>query len=386
MLAAALLAQTCAAIDLEATTLEGERVRGAMTRLDTELTLETEAGPATLDWSEVYELRPVGVAPEPAGDPLGNPFVFELADGSRFGGRVDGGGDGEVVIRFRSGQTARAPRAALRSIFATSADDARIESLRAIPEAELQTTDVALVAREQRTAELRGEVRAIDASGVAFFWRDKEVTLPWDRLVGLRLRTPAAREASAQVRIVGGDVLAGRIVGGDEQAVVLQSGVLGRVPVAWARIERIEFRSERLIYLSDAQPALVEFESIVGRKWAAAFDRDLLGEPIRMGGREFGRGIAAHSRTLLGWRVGGGFSKLAATAGVIDDVSPVGQVRMAVLGDGRVLWEASLAAGGRPQELLVDIAGVRELQLLVDFGDGLDLGDHAAWAEARLIR
>jgi hypothetical protein len=64
-----------------------------------------------------------------------------------------------------------------------------------------------------------------------------------------------------------------------------------------------------------------------------------------------------------------------------------GCVSMRVFGDGEVLWEATQVRGGQTaREFIVDVGGVQRLVLVVDYGEDLDLSDHAAWGSARLIR
>ena len=45
-----------------------------------------------------------------------------------------------------------------------------------------------------------------------------------------------------------------------------------------------------------------------------------------------------------------------------------------------------LRHGDVPLAVHVDIKGGRELTLLVDFGEGGDVGDHVNWVDVRLIR
>ncbi|RMF82449.1 MAG: hypothetical protein D6744_06075 [Planctomycetota bacterium] len=60
---------------------------------------------------------------------------------------------------------------------------------------------------------------------------------------------------------------------------------------------------------------------------------------------------------------------------------------MKVVGDGQVLWESPSVRGNQPpQELLVDVTGVRRLTLVVDYGADLDLSDHVIWALPRVMR
>ena len=54
-----------------------------------------------------------------------------------------------------------------------------------------------------------------------------------------------------------------------------------------------------------------------------------------------------------------------------------------MLGDGReLLAEPDLRSSGEPLAVEVSIAGVKELSLVVDFGEEEDTGDRVIWADA----
>jgi hypothetical protein len=73
----------------------------------------------------------------------------------------------------------------------------------------------------------------------------------------------------------------------------------------------------------------------------------------------------------------------------IDDLAPrlKTSVKLQVLADKRSLFEAELAPGEAPKVLDLDIAGARDLEILVDFGaDQLNIGDFLDLADAKLTR
>ena len=57
-----------------------------------------------------------------------------------------------------------------------------------------------------------------------------------------------------------------------------------------------------------------------------------------------------------------------------------------VLADGKKLFEKRLRGGEDPARISLPVSGVRSLELRVDAGEGFDLGDHADWADAILVR
>ncbi|MFQ5807226.1 MAG: NPCBM/NEW2 domain-containing protein [Phycisphaerae bacterium] len=384
----ALLACPCAlAIDLEVTRLDGQLIRGRLVQLTPEIIIASADEDATLTWSEVLALRPLGVDEPSVSLTRDDPLRFELADGSVFGARIDSATDRGFTVRFQSGQTCRLTPSMLRAVHSTTASEIARAELVQIAAEPSRSEDVAVLERDSRVIVLRGVVRRIDSRYVLFAWKDRERPLPWERIAGLRLARPTPRRSSCTVHLHGGEVFGGRVIGGDEVTVTLQSSVFDGLRLPWSRIERIECRSERLTFLSDLVPLRYDFTPFFQKRWNYARDRTLMGRPIRLAGRHYAKGVTMHSRASLVYALRGQYRQFAATAGVVDEMGGRGDVTLAVVGDGRVLWEAANVRGGEePREVLVDVTGVRELSLHVDFGEGLDLSDHACWALARLIR
>ncbi|MBU0616174.1 MAG: NPCBM/NEW2 domain-containing protein, partial [Planctomycetes bacterium] len=317
----------------------------------------------------------------------GWPLRFELTDGSLFGGRVGSATERGFAVRFLIDQVCRLEPMLLRTICSTWASAAAQAKLLAIVSEFDRSEDVAVVERGSKVIVLRGAVRNVDAERVLFVWKQRELQLPWERLAGLVFARPTPRQSSCTVHLRGGDVFCGRVIAGDDTSITLRSAVFERLELEWSRIERIECRSQRLTFLSDLVPQRYEFTPFFQKQWDYARDRTLTGRPIRISGEPRPKGVTMHSRSALAYTLEGQYRQFAAAVGIVDEMAERGDVTLAVLGDGRILWQAANVRGGEPpREVLVDVTGVRELSLHVDFGEGLDLSDHVCWAEARLIR
>jgi hypothetical protein len=375
------------ATELEVTRLDGRTIQGRLVQLTPEIILASSGEDTALTWAEVLSLRPLDIQTAAMRVAEDAPLRFELADGSVFAGRIDNATDRGFTVRFRSDRTCRLDPSMLQAIRATSASAAGRAKL-AEASAQLKgSEDIAVIERGSQVVVLRGVVRQISSARVRFAWEERELDLPWQRLVGLCFARPIPRRASCMVRLHSGDVFGGRVVAGDDTTVALQSGVFDRLELPWADIERVECHSERLTYLSDLVPVRYDFTPFFQKHWNYAYNSTLTGRPIRLAGRRFASGVTMHSRSALVYAIDGRYRQFAAVVGVVDEMADRGDVTLAIVGDGRVLWEARHVRGGeKPRDVLVDVTGVREFSLHVDFGDGLDLSDHACWALARLIR
>ena len=72
--------------------------------------------------------------------------------------------------------------------------------------------------------------------------------------------------------------------------------------------------------------------------------------------------------------------------GIDDSVPSIGFVYVEIKGNGRTLYSGNVRSSDRPVELNLDVRGVRDLDILVDFGDNLEICDHLDLCEARLIK
>ena len=72
--------------------------------------------------------------------------------------------------------------------------------------------------------------------------------------------------------------------------------------------------------------------------------------------------------------------------GIDQAVAPLGNVHVVISGDGKTLLESDVRGSDQPQNLDLDVAGVRDLEILVDFGGDLDIADHLDLADAKVIK
>ncbi len=167
----------------------------------------------------------------------------------------------------------------------------------------------------------------------------------------------------------------------------------------------IRIHSDRVVYVSDLSPSSRRIEGRLHRHrstqdsrppqdsrspqeaWPVRFDTSVSRAPLSMAGRTFAKGIGVHSYAELVYEIGGAYEAFVATIGIDDVVRPRGSVVFRVEGDGKVLFDSGMLTGtDPPQDIIVNISGVTILTLVVDYGDELDLADHADWGDARLLK
>jgi hypothetical protein len=121
-------------------------------------------------------------------------------------------------------------------------------------------------------------------------------------------------------------------------------------------------------------------------------DRAVRGSPLKVGGREYAKGIGTLSESQVSYRIFGRFAKFVASVGLDDGVRRQSPARaiFEVRGDGKTLWQSdTISRGSAAVPVNVDVRGVDELTLVVtpvvQPNTDRDDADPADWLNARLI-
>ena len=315
--------------------------------------------------------------------------VFYLNGGGRLHGTIAGGEHESVVVNTSVADGLEIGLSSLAGVwFGAGAPDARVEFDQAMG-SRLPGKDTLLIEREGVINAVRGSVVSLGADGGALLLNRKEFDFRREGLIGIVLASGVGEKTRWPVllRLVDGTELPGRVLEGDDDRLVFATSFGGEVVIPATRVASIRFYSERVLYLSALTPARDESSGLLHRPWATRFDRSVMNGPISLDGKTYDRGIGVHADATLEYDIGGGYETFAATIGIDDAVRPRGTVRFRVEGDGRELFDSGIVTGEHEaRNIVVDVRGVSRLSLVVLNGDGLDLSDHADWADARLIK
>ncbi len=154
-----------------------------------------------------------------------------------------------------------------------------------------------------------------------------------------------------------------------------------------AEVRTVRFRGGQMTYLSDLEPSRVEETPFFGRRTPWRKDLNLAGEPLKMNGRTYDRGLAVHSRTALTYELNGQYATFETLVGFDESSRGMGRVDCRVFADDKELYaNPDLRAEVPPVKLVLPVAGAARLKLVVDFGPDQDTGDRVIWANARVFR
>ncbi len=152
-------------------------------------------------------------------------------------------------------------------------------------------------------------------------------------------------------------------------------------------LAEVHTRNGPAIYLSEIEPAGVKYVGYLGPTREFRRNEAVDGEPLRLAGKAYDRGLGTQSRTYLVYRIPPGAKRFQSLVGLDDRAGPLGNVVFRVMIDKDERFTTPpMSARDAPRIVDVDVTGAKTLVLITDFGERGEVRDHADWVEARLIR
>jgi hypothetical protein len=275
-----------------------------------------------------------------------------------------------------------------------------------------RTSDVLLVANRggENLDYVEGVIGEITADEVEFKVEGEQLSLKRDRVVGLVFfRRGTDRQPDPRCVLHGRNGL--RVSASQVRLAenVLHIKTMAGVDLDWplADVEFADFSAGKIRYISDIAESTMRWTPLIALPQAASQaaeygqprrDRSAYGGPLTLSVSDgdsppatgqlqiFSKGLALRSRTELIYRLPAGFGRFTATAGIEPATSTTGNVQLSIYGDDRPLFEAAISGQQPPREIELDIAGVKRLKIVVDFGKNLDTGDWLNLCDARLVK
>jgi hypothetical protein len=381
-----------APLEVQVNTLDGRAINGTLESMSSDsVALKSGDSAVTVKSSDLHSLVPKS----PGEDSAKKPTAWvDLVDGSRLPVESFSVQDGKATITLLDGAVLGLTTRQVRWVRYSKLDE---------PDAELAQTEAAgdLLGVKKRDSVdyLEGVIGDVSKEAVHFTIGGEVLPVNPSKVDSLVFAArPAAGDGPAAACVVeettGASLLA--------KTIELKDGTVhlsllggGSVERPLEVIRRLDFSAGKLTYLSDLKPQSVQWTPFfdLGKQSPALakflgprFDRGREHETMRLGGQEYKKGISLTSRTEIVFKVPSQARRFRAIAGIDDGVADLGSVQLIVSGDGRPLYSGKLTGKDPPAELDLDLAGVRRLSIVVDFGDDLDVGDHLNLCEARIVK
>jgi hypothetical protein len=418
ILLALFLANTSMAAEVSATRLDGSTVEGELKGWEDDLVvLETTEGDQRIALKELLSLRWQPVTPATESDMAAASGQVELVDGSVL-----------PISEFRS--SASRANVTLAGP-ASSHTDALTIAKRQIAAVRLQPLDAALVEqwndiRETKPAAdvivlLNREGQSLDyVEGVlgdvspekVEFEIDGDTVRKIDRkkVAGfIYFRRDAEEKSEPRFAILGRSGLKANTVHARLEDNVIQLTTAGGTKLSWPLedVDVADFSGGKIVYLSDLEPAskismplvaLPDGTSLASkyvepRRDQSAYGGSLtlaigdgLSNPSNSGTQSFNKGVAIRSRTELVYRLPSGYRRLNAIAGIDPVTRASGNVHLEIFGDDRSLLSSDVTGIDPPQTIDLEVAGVKRLKIVVDYGQNLDTGDWLNLCDLRIVK
>jgi hypothetical protein len=384
-----------AALEVEVRPTDGPPVAGTLVELtEARVALDTSSGRAEIPFDRLLAITPKQ-KPKVAERPPG--AWLELADGSLVVAADYSVQQRKGMLTLLDGQQLElSPRDVahlrLQPLSPALANEwARITAMEV-------DSDVLVVRKEDRLDYHKGIVKDVNDKTVDFEVDGEVIPVKRARVFGVVYYRAAGRQLPAASAVVvdgsGSRWSAVSVTFEDQLRFTTPLGLKLSLPPQW--ISQLDFSGGKVIYLSDLQPESVKFTPLFAtdkpfpaleKFFAPRADRNFDGDPLRIAGQEFTKGLCIHSRTEVIYRLPGKFSRLKAVAGIDSAVRPRGDVQLVIRADDRVLLDKTFTGRDQPEPIDLDITGARRLVILVDFGpDGSFECDHLDLGDARVIK
>lgn len=389
-----LLAALVAELPVEATSLTGGDVQGQLVELTAEeLKLQPQTGAAlSLATSDLLELR---FKPDTTAVPnaeglirarLTDGSLLQLGDVKTTSKELRGKHPliGEIVI----------PMSAVASL-RLAAPNPKFDPLWDKLLEEPSKTDMVVVQKTEVLDHLDGVVGNIDEQSIKFLLDGDDIPVKREKAFGLiYARKPSSAKLAARAKLSNGDVVSVKSIStnGEEWKLISAAGPTWTLPAAGVGL--VDYKLGKIVYLSAVDPRNVKYTPWIGFDgqsdffWKFRRDRSLEGKPLRLGQKTYARGLAIHSKTELRYRLGGEFRRFQALMGIDDEITntEIGAASVRILGDRKELYSGECRPRQTPIPLDLNVTGVVELDIIVDYGPDDDIGDRIHLADARLVK
>lgn len=164
------------------------------------------------------------------------------------------------------------------------------------------------------------------------------------------------------------------------------------IKVPLSDVAALDIYRSRAVYLSDLKPFKYQYRSYQGEEFGWQADRNLVGRELAVhslnGPQLFDKGIAVHGECTLSFDLEKKYRRFECLAGLDPNLGRRGNAAVSILVDGKVHKPAeieSITIENAAWPIDVNVAGAKELTLVVKWGEGGNVGDYVNWCDARIF-
>ncbi|MBI1903348.1 MAG: NPCBM/NEW2 domain-containing protein [Planctomycetia bacterium] len=392
----AILLATVLSADPEVTaqTLDGRSISGKLSQLDgSQAVIQSAAGPVAVAVEQLVGIQPA----EERGKPGEIAAYVQLTDGSRLSATQYTAQ--KTTSRFVFlGATVQAPTGSVAVVRFREPTDPIAAQWQELLQAKV-AGDLVVLRKAESIDYLEGALADVTPETVHFEVEGKTAQINRDRVDGLVYlrRNVELPDATCVVADVDGSVLFAKTMKLENGKLLVETPAGLSATLAWDKVLKLDYSAGKVLFLADAAadstkvstwiaqniPVLLKWRQPRSNHWGRRGSEVI---PLKLRGEVYEKGLALRSRTELMYRLRGKYRRFQAVAGIDDEVEGLGHVRLVIQGDGKTLYDEAIAGSDKPKTLDVDVSGVNQLVVLVDFGEGGDTSDYLDLCEARVTK
>ncbi|MGA2253226.1 MAG: NPCBM/NEW2 domain-containing protein [Thermoguttaceae bacterium] len=396
------LSAVTAAPQFDVQLLDGSRVSGRLVRWDAQqLVLDASTGRTTLDADKLASVTPQS---PPAGPTAKRAMWVDLVDGSQLVAAEYTAEKGRAKITFSTTEVMEVPTAEIDAVRLQPASDATSLEWSRIRGQKIRG-DVLVTGNSNAIDYHQGAIEDVSDQKARFVLDGQALGVKRAKIFGLiyfHAKAASAPECPYTIVDSAGSRWAAASLKLREDKIDFSSAGGRAIRRELDQIAKIDLSCGKIIYLSDLKPDLESFTpypfTVTTKELASrlAFsrvrrDQNLESKSLRIHGQVYRKGLALRSRSELAWTLPGKFSRLEGVAGIDDDVRPLGNVRLQILGDGKALLDTNVAGDEKdpkldPRLISLDVSGLRRLVLIVESQGNFGTADHLDLGNLRLIK
>jgi len=327
-------------------------------------------------------------------------------------------GDAATIV-WDSGDTQTVPLSLIRSVSFVAGDDRLLEAWNRLRD-KPRRGDRLAVRKGKQIDYVEGVISRVAEDHVDFDLDGESIPVKWSKLAGLLFAdrpTKKLEPIKCQLMTVSGSQIPVSAWKSNPEGFSLQLPCGLTFDVPYGRVQSIDFSQDKIIYLSEMKPVVTEWtpylaagniSPLLARFYGPQKDRfsgfaqgDTSGrlEIVSLSKQDsqndsitppsiesYAHGLSLQSKSRLIYDLPPESRRFEARAGIDAGSVQIGDVHFEIRGDGRSLYAEDISGRTGPRDVSVVVAGVKKLELIVDYGKNQDTGDRLNLCNARIIK
>ncbi len=397
---------------VEVQKLDGSSASGNLIKMSADaVELESAAGQTeTISTKNIISLTPAADSPSAQSESANQELFF--ADGTKLYLSNMAVTSRNAGLTLTSGEKVELGRSALKGVrflpTANNGEDANLPDDDPLREkwndlAEKHSGGDAIVLnREGMLTVQEVVIHEMNEEGIKIQLDDITTTVNASKLYGLLFFQRGTREFPAPLcvaQLQDGSSIAAKTLTMSNGSSRITTLTGAELPVPFNAVSKLDFAAGNIQFLDELKPSRTTWTPVLKSAisaddlslvYAPRMNSSFHGEPLQLEEDEqpetYTRGIAIHATSEILYELPLGFRQLQMRVGIAPHSLGTCTATLQVIGDQKILFEKDFTDRMPPEDIALNIAGVRRLKIVVDASDGEDFGDVLHLCQARLLK